>query len=127
MGRIIEKMRGNIKTNVNLERKFIMSETKGINKDRIIIAEPDKYEKIEIRNINFDDGEGLAGFDGNMIVGDGEESKDVFFLTVRPLNESEINAVYDKVEEIYQDDKKPINLSIYDGVNSIYNMGENPS
>lgn len=104
-----------------------MSETKGINKDRIIIAEPDKYEKIEIRNINFDDGEGLAGFDGNMIVGDGEESKDVFFLTVRPLNESEINAVYDKVEEIYQDDKKPINLSIYDGVNSIYNMGENPS
>ena len=104
-----------------------MSETKGINKDRIIIAEPDKYENIEIRNINFDSGEGLAGFDGNMIVGDGEESKDVFFLTVRPLNESEINAVCDKIDEMYQDEKKPINLSIYDGVNSIYNIDENPS
>lgn len=104
-----------------------MSGAKGINKDRIIIAEPEKYGKIEIRNINFDSGEGLAGFDGNMIVGDSEDSKDVFFLTVRPLSESEIDAVCDKVDEMYQDEKKPINLSIYDGVNSIYNMDENPT
>lgn len=101
-----------------------MSKEKGMNKDRIIIAEPDKYENIEIRNINFDDGEGLAGFDGNMIVGDAEDSKDIFFLTVRPLSESEIDAVCDKVDELYQNEKRPINLSIYDGVNSIYNIND---
>ena len=127
MERIVEKMRGSIKTDVNLERKVQMSKAKGIDKDRIVIAEPEKYGKIEIRNINFDSGEGLAGFDGNMIVGDSEDSKDVFFLSIRPLNESEINAVCDKVEEIYQDEPKLINLSIYDGVNSIYNMNENPT
>lgn len=101
-----------------------MSEDINMKKDRVIIAEPDKYNNIEIRNINFDTGEGLAGFDGNMIVGDAEDSKDIFFLSIRPLNESQINAVCDKVEEIYQDEKKPINLSIYDGINAIYNLNE---
>lgn len=76
-----------------------------MKKDRVIIAEPDKYNNIEIRNINFDTGEGLAGFDGNMIVGDAEDSKDIFFLSIRPLNESEIDAVCDKIEEIYKDEK----------------------
>lgn len=101
-----------------------MSEDINMKKDRVIIAEPDKYNNIEIRNINFDTGEGLAGFDGNMIVGDAEDSKDIFFLSIRPLNESQVNAVCDKVEEIYQDEKKPINLSIYDGINAIYNLNE---
>lgn len=96
-----------------------------LKKDRLIITEPDKYNNIEIRNISFDTGEGLAGFDGNMIVGDSEESKDIFFLSIRPLDESQVNAVCDKIEEIYQDEKKPINLSIYDSINGIYNLNNN--
>jgi len=96
-----------------------------LKKDRLIITEPDKYNNIEIRNISFDTGEGLAGFDGNMIVGDSEDSKDIFFLSIRPLDESQVNAVCDKIEEIYQDEKKPINLSIYDSINGIYNLNNN--
>lgn len=102
-----------------------MKEETGIKKDRIIIAEPEKYEKIEIRNVSYDSGEGLAGYDGNMIIGDSKDSKDIFFLSVRPLNESELNAVCDKIEESLEDDDRPINLQIYDGINSIYSMGEN--
>lgn len=101
-----------------------MNEQNDMRKDRIIIADPDKYQNIEIRNINFDTGEGLAGFDGNMIVGDSEDSKDIFFLSIKPLEEKQVNAVCDKIEEIYQDAKKPINLSIYDGINGIYNLNE---
>lgn len=104
-----------------------MKKEEGITKDRIIITEPDKYDKIEIRNISYDSGEGLAGYDGNMIIGDGKDSKDVFFLSIRPLNKSELNAVCDRIEESFPDEKKMINLTIYDGVNSIYNMNENPS
>jgi len=96
-----------------------------LKKDRLIITEPDKYNNIEIRNISFDTGEGLAGFDGNMIVGDSEESKDIFFLSIRPLDESQINAVCDKIEELYHEEKKPINLSIYDSINGIYNLNNN--
>lgn len=102
-----------------------MDELNAVKKDRVIIADPDKYNNIEIRNINFDTGEGLAGFDGNMIVGDSEDSKDIFFLSIRPLDESQVNAVCDKIEEIYQDEKKPINLSIYDSINAIYNLNDN--
>lgn len=102
-----------------------MKKETGITKDRIIITEPEKYKKIEIRNVSYDSGEGLAGYDGNMIIGDSEDSKDIFFLSVRSLNESELNAVCDKIEESFEDEKKPVNLTIYDGINSIYNMNGN--
>lgn len=36
------------------------------NKDRIIISNPEMYRNIEIRNLNYDDGEGLAGYNGNV-------------------------------------------------------------
>ena len=59
-----------------------MKEGTGITKDRIIITEPEKYSKIEIRNISYDSGEGLAGYDGNMIIGNSEDSKDIYFLSL---------------------------------------------
>ena len=99
-----------------------MEEGTGITKDRILITEPEKYKNIEIRNVSYDSGEGLAGYNGNMIIGDSEDSKDVYFLSIRPLNESELDAVCDRIEEAFNDEEKPINLTIYDGVNSIYNM-----
>ncbi len=101
-----------------------MKKDTGITKDRIIITEPEKYEKIEIRNVSYDSGEGLAGYDGNMIVGDSKDSKDIYFLSIRSLNESELNAVCDKIEESFDDEEKPINLTVYDGLNSIYSLDE---
>jgi hypothetical protein len=54
-----------------------------LNKDRVIISNPEKYERVEIRNLNYDDGEGLAGYNGNVVVGYGENVKDVFFLSIK--------------------------------------------
>lgn len=46
----------------------VMKSTIHVNKDRILISNPEQYERIEIRNLTYDDGEGLhGGYNGNVM------------------------------------------------------------
>lgn len=102
-------------------------ETNGIfNKDRIIISNPEKYKAVEIRNLTYDDGEGLAGgYNGNVIIGYGDiGEKDVFFLSINKIKEEELEAVCDKIEEAFGQDEQMINLMIYNGDSTIYNLND---
>ena len=94
------------------------------NKDRIIISNPEKYEHVEIRNLNYDDGEGLAGYNGNVVIGYGKEAKDVFFLSINKIKDEDMSIVCEKVIEQFGQDKKLINLIIYNGESIIYNLND---
>ncbi len=94
-------------------------------RNKIIISNPEKYNNIEIRNLTYDDGEGLAGgYNGNVIVGYGEDYKDVFFLSINNVPEKEKDTICDKVEEMFGQDNDPINLFIYNGESTIYNLND---
>ena len=95
------------------------------DKDRILINAPENYSKIEIRNMNYDDGEGLTGYNGNVIIGYGEDSKDIFFLSANKVDDKDTGTICDKVEELFGQDKKLINLTIYNGDVTIYNINDN--
>ena len=96
-----------------------------VKKDRILISNPEQYEKIEIRNLTYDDGEGLqGGYNGNVIVGYNKDSKDVFYLSVNNVDENDLNAVCDKIEELFGQDDRLVNLMIYNGESTIYNLNE---
>ena len=96
-----------------------------VNKDRILISNPERYEKIEIRNLTYDDGEGLyGGYNGNVIVGYNKDNKDVFYLSVNNIDENDFNTVCDKVEEMFGADDRLVNLMIYNGDSTIYNLNE---
>ena len=95
-----------------------------LNKDRVIISNPEQYERVEIRNLNYDDGEGLAGYNGNVVVGYGETVKDVFFLSINKIKEEDLDIICDKVLEQFGQDKKLINLIIYNGESTIYNLND---
>ena len=102
-----------------------MNNSMHVIKDRILISNPEQYEKIEIRNLTYDDGEGLqGGYNGNVIVGYNRDSKDVFYLTVNNIDENDLNNVCDKVEEMFGQDDRMINLMIYNGDSTIYNLNE---
>ena len=94
-------------------------------KNRIIISNPEKYNKVEIRTLTYDDGEGLAGgYNGNVIVGYGDSGeKDVFFLSINKINEKDMEAVCDKIEESFGEEEM-INLMIYNGDSTIYNLND---
>ena len=94
------------------------------NKDRIIISNPEKYEHVEIRNLNYDDGEGLAGYNGNVVIGYGDEAKDVFFLSINKIKDEDMSIICEKVIEQFGQDKKLINLIIYNGESIIYNLND---
>ncbi|HOS69581.1 MAG TPA: hypothetical protein PLG67_10530 [Bacillota bacterium] len=102
-----------------------------LNKDRIIISNPEKYERVEIRNLNYDDGEGLAGYNGNVVIGYGDDSKDVFFLSINKIKDEDMNIICEKVMEQFGQDRKLLNLIIYNGESIIYYLndeeGENES
>lgn len=95
-----------------------------LNKDRIIISNPEQYERIEIRNLNYDDGEGLAGYNGNVVVGYGNGVKDVFFLSINKIKNEDMDVVCEKVLEQFGQDKKLMNLIIYNGESIIYNLND---
>ena len=96
-----------------------------VRKDRILISNPEQYEKIEIRNLTYDDGEGLhGGYNGNVIVGYSKDSKDVYYLSVNNIDENDFNTVCDKVEEMFGTDDRLVNLMIYNGDSTIYNLNE---
>lgn len=98
-----------------------------LNKDRIIISNPEKYERVEIRNLNYDDGEGLAGYNGNVIVGYGDGVKDIFFLSINKMNDGDMEVICEKVLEQFGQDNKLINLIIYNGESIIYNLNDDES
>ena len=79
-----------IKPNVVFGGDVFMEITRAatlLNKDRIIISNPEQYERVEIRNLNYDDGEGSAGYNGNVVVGYGDDAKDVFFLSINKIKD----------------------------------------
>jgi hypothetical protein len=96
-----------------------------VDRDRILISNPEQYEKIEIRSLTYDDGEGLqGGYNGNVIVGYNKDSKDVFYLSLNNIKEDDLNTVCDKVEEMFGQDDRVVNLMIYNGDSTIYNLNE---
>ncbi|HYE81476.1 MAG TPA: hypothetical protein VEG39_04820 [Clostridia bacterium] len=95
-----------------------------LNKDRIIISNPEQYNRVEIRNLNYDDGEGLAGYNGNVVVGYGNGVKDVFFLSINKMSNKDIEIICDKVQEQFGQDNKLVNLIIYNGDAIIYNLND---
>jgi len=95
-----------------------------LKKDRIIISNPELYNKTEIRNLNYDDGEGLAGYNGNVVIGYGNGVKDIFFLSINKLKEEDMEAVCEKVLELFGQDKDLINLIIFNGDSTIYNLND---
>ncbi|MGB7605964.1 MAG: hypothetical protein WBL93_10865 [Lutisporaceae bacterium] len=96
-----------------------------VDRDRILISNPEKYERIEIRNLTYDDGEGLhGGYNGNVIVGYYADSKDVFFLSANNIEEDDFNSVCDKIENMFGQNQQLVNLMIYNGNSTIYNLNE---
>jgi len=98
-----------------------------LNKDRIIISNPEQYERVEVRNLNYDDGEGLAGYNGNVVVGYGDGVKDIFFMSINKIKNADMNIICEKVLEQFGQDNKPINLIIYNGESIIYNLNDEES
>jgi hypothetical protein len=96
-----------------------------LDKNRMIISNPEKYENIEIRSLTYDDGEGLAGgYNGNVIIGYTETYKDIFFLTINSVSESIQHEMCEKIEEMFGQDKQLINLMIFNGDSTIYNLND---
>ena len=102
----------------------ILTTAESLNKDRIIISNPEQYERVEIRNLNYDDGEGLAGYNGNVVVGYGNDVKDVFFLSINKIKDEDMNIICEKVLEQFGQDNELINLIIYNGESIIYNLND---
>ncbi|MDD4504568.1 MAG: hypothetical protein PHS15_07045 [Clostridiaceae bacterium] len=105
----------------------ISNSVKLLNKDRIIISNPEQYERVEVRNLNYDDGEGLAGYNGNVVVGYGDGVKDIFFMSINKIKNADMNIICEKVLEQFGQDNKPINLIIYNGESIIYNLNDEES
>jgi hypothetical protein len=116
-----------IKPNVGLRGGNLMeisNEIDLLNKDRVIISNPDEYMRVDIRNLNYDDGEGLAGYNGNVIVGYGDEALDVFFLSINKIKEDDMDIICEKVMEQFGQGGKLINLVIYNGDATIYTLND---
>ncbi|HYF83819.1 MAG TPA: hypothetical protein VEB00_12420 [Clostridia bacterium] len=95
-----------------------------LNKDRIIISNPEEYMRVDIRNLSYDDGEGLAGYNGNVVVGYGDEALDVFFLSINKLKNEDMDVICEKVMEQFGQGGKLVNLIIYNGESIIYNLND---
>lgn len=122
----ISKMQ-RIKPNAGFEGGSMMENSKEtglLNKDRIIISNPEDYMRVDIRNLNYDDGEGLAGYNGNVVVGYGDEALDVFFLSINKIESEDMEIICEKVAEQFGQGGKLINLIIYNGDATIYNLND---
>ncbi len=95
-----------------------------LNKDRIIISNPEEYMRVDIRNLSYDDGEGLAGYNGNVVVGYGDEALDVFFLSINKIKNEDMDIICEKVMEQFGQGGKLVNLIIYNGESTIYNLND---
>jgi len=95
-----------------------------LNKDRIIVSNPEEYMRVDIRNMNYDDGEGLAGYNGNIIVGYGDDALDVFFLSINKVKEEDMEIICEKIHEQFGQGGKLINLMIYNGDSTIYTLND---
>lgn len=95
-----------------------------LNKDRIVISNPEEYMRVDIRNLNYDDGEGLAGYNGNIVVGYGDEALDVFFLSLNKVKEEDMDIICDRVMDQFGQGGKLINLIIYNGDATIYTLND---
>ncbi len=94
-----------------------------LEKDKIFISNPEKYDRIEIRNLSYEKETDLEnGYNGNVIVGYYPEGKDVFYLSINSVDEEDFDSVCDKVEELFGQDHKLVNLMIYNGDSTIYNL-----
>jgi hypothetical protein len=116
-----------IKPNVGFRGGNVMEVSRTatlLNKDRIIISNPEKYERAEIRNLNYDDGEGLAGYNGNVVVGYGDDATDVFFLSINKIRDEDMDIICEKIQEQFGKDNKLVNLIIYNGESIIYNLND---
>ncbi len=102
----------------------ISNEVNLLNKDRIIISNPEEYMRVDIRNLNYDDGEGLAGYNGNIVVGYGDEALDIFFLSINKVKSEDMDTICEKIHEQFGQGGKLINLIIYNGDATIYNLNE---
>jgi hypothetical protein len=116
-----------IKPNVEYRGGNLMEISNEINilsKDRIIISNPEEYMRVDIRNLNYDDGEGLAGYNGNIVVGYGDEALDIFFLSINKINQEGMDKVCEKVMEQFGQGGKLVNLIIYNGESTIYTLND---
>jgi len=116
-----------IKPNVGFRGGNGMENSKSatfLNKDRIIISNPEEYMRVDIRNLSYDDGEGLAGYNGNVVVGYGDEALDVFFLSINKLKNEDMDVICEKVMEQFGQGGKLVNLIIYNGESIIYNLND---
>ncbi|MGE5677308.1 MAG: hypothetical protein ACM3ZR_04545 [Pseudomonadota bacterium] len=95
-----------------------------MNKDRIIISNPEEYMRVDIRNLNYDDGEGLAGYNGNVVVGYGDDALDVFFLSINRIKDEDMDIICEKIMEQFGQGGKLVNLIIYNGEATIYHLNE---
>lgn len=95
-----------------------------LNKERIIISNPEEYMRVDIRNLNYDDGEGLAGYNGNVVVGYGDEALDVFFLSINKIKNEDMDVICEKVMEQFGEGGKLVNLIIYNGEANIYYLND---
>lgn len=97
--------------------------TMHLAKDKIFISNPEKYDRIEIRNLSYEKETDFEnGYNGNVIVGYHQEGKDVFYLSINSVDEEDFDSVCDKVEEMFGQDHKLVNLMIYNGDSTIYNL-----
>lgn len=105
-----------------------MQETKGalhIDSSKIMISDPEQYERVEIRSLTYDDGDNPeGGYNGNVIVAYGNEAVDIFFLSINNIEEDDLDVVSSKIENMFSQSGKPINLLIYNGESTIYNLNE---
>jgi hypothetical protein len=116
-----------IKPNVGFEGGSLMEYTNEIsilNKDRIIISNPEEYMRVDIRNLNYDDGEGLAGYNGNIVVGYGDEALDIFFLSINKVSTEDMETICDKIMEQFGQGGKLINLMIFNGGVTVFNLND---
>ena len=102
----------------------ISNEVNILNKDRIIVSNPEEYMRVDIRNLNYDDGEGLAGYNGNVVVGYGDDALDVFFLSINKIKEEDMDTICEKMQEQFGQGGKLINLIIYNGEATIYSLND---
>lgn len=105
-----------------------MQEAKGtlhVDRDKILISDTEQYDRVEIRRLTFSNSENTQdGYNGNVIIGYGKEVNDIFFLSINYIDEDDLDAVCDKIEDMFAQAGKPINLMIYNGQSIIYSLNE---
>ncbi|MCX8194451.1 MAG: hypothetical protein N3G19_03810 [Candidatus Pacearchaeota archaeon] len=101
-----------------------MTEQIAFNKEEIKISAPENYEKVEIRTLSYNEEHPEAGYNGNVIIGYTKDYLDVFFLSINEVSEENMEAICERIEEMLQNDNKMINLIVFNGGTTIFNLNE---